>query len=133
MPRCGSRDKALGGERGSAAVDFVLIGGVLVLMCMSIVQLALVLHVRNTLIDAAGSGARYGTLADRGPSDARDRTVSLITSSLGPSYAREVAAEAVDSGPGRMLRVTVTSPLPAFGLLGPAQAMTVQGHAPLPR
>src|SRR3954465_1773510 len=121
------------GEEGSAAVDFVLIGAVLVLMCMSIVQLALVLHVRNTLIDAAGSGARYGTLADRNPEDARARTVSLITSSLGPAYARDVAVETVGSGSARMLRVAVAAPLPAFGLLGPAGVVRVEGHAPLPR
>ena len=46
-------------ERGSAVVDFVLVGGYDVL---AILQLTLVLHIRNTLIDAAASGARYGTL-----------------------------------------------------------------------
>jgi hypothetical protein len=106
---------------------------VLVLMCMSIVQLALVLHVRNTLIDAAGSGARYGTLADRGPADARARTVSLIESSLGPAYARDVETGTAGSGESRMLTVTVTSPLPAVGLLGPAGMLRIEGHAPLPR
>ncbi|NKX51542.1 pilus assembly protein [Arthrobacter deserti] len=120
-------------EQGSAPVDFVLIGAVLVLMCMSVVQLALVLHVRNTLTDAAGSGARYGTLADRGPADARARTESLIVSSLGSDYARDVAVARIGSGAGQMLRVTVSSPLPAFGLLGPAGVMRVQGHAPLQR
>ncbi|MCG2622686.1 pilus assembly protein [Arthrobacter sp. I2-34] len=122
-----------GGEAGSAAVDFVLIGAVAVLMCMSIVQLALVLHVRNTLIDAAGSGARYGTLADRNLEDAKARTVSLITSSLGPAYAREVAVGTVGSGGARMLQVSVAAPLPTFGLLGPAGMVRVEGHAPLPR
>lgn len=129
----GSGSAQAGGEEGSAAVDFVLIGAVLVLMCMSIVQLALVLHVRNTLIDAAGSGARYGTLADRDPEDARARTVSLITSSLGSAYARDVAVETVVSGGARMLQVAVAAPLPAFGLLGPDGVVRVEGHAPLPR
>ena len=57
-------------------VDFVLVGGLLTLFFLAIVQLTLVLHVRNTLIDAAASGARYGTLADRNAEDARDRTPS---------------------------------------------------------
>jgi len=129
----GSGDASAAGERGSAAVDFVLIGAVLVLISMSIVQLALVLHVRNTLIDAAGSGARYGTLADRSPADARARTVSLITSSLGPAYARDVSVRTVGSDGARMLQLAVAAPLPAFGLLGPAGVVRVQGHAPLPR
>ena len=52
-------------EQGSAVVDFVLVGGLLTMFFLAIIQLTLILHVRNTLIDAAASGARYGTLADR--------------------------------------------------------------------
>ena len=51
-------------------MDFVLIGALLTLLFLAIVQLTLILHVRNTLIDAAASGARYGTLADRNDGDA---------------------------------------------------------------
>ena len=65
-------------ERGSAVVDFVLVGALLTMFFLAIIQLALVLHVRNTLIDAAASGARYGTLADRSAADARQRTGELI-------------------------------------------------------
>lgn len=120
-------------ERGSAAVDFVLVGGVLTLIFVSIMQLALVLHVRNTLIDAAGSGARYGALADRGPEDARGRTVSLITGSLNAAYATDVQVEEIQRGGIRTLRVTVNAPLPAVGLVGPAGGLEVEGHAALSR
>jgi hypothetical protein len=120
-------------ERGSAAVDFVLVGGVLTLIFVSIMQLALVLHVRNTLIDAAGSGARYGALADRGPEDARGRTVSLITGSLNSAYATDIQVEEIHRGGIRTLRVTVNAPLPAVGLIGPAGGLEVQGHAALSR
>ncbi|NMR29959.1 TadE/TadG family type IV pilus assembly protein [Crystallibacter degradans] len=120
-------------ERGSAAVDFVLVGGVLTLIFVSIMQLALVLHVRNTLIDAAGSGARYGALADRGPEDARGRTVSLITGSLNSDYAADVQVEEIQRGGIRTLRVTVKAPLPAVGLVGPAGRLEVEGHAALSR
>ena len=68
-------------------VDFVLVGGLLTLFFLAIVQLTLVLHVRNTLIDAAASGARYGTLADRGAEDARDRTAQLIGVALNQEFA----------------------------------------------
>ena len=77
-------------ERGSAVVDFVLVGGLLTLFFLAIIQLTLVLHVRNTLIDAAASGARYGTLADRGAGDARDRTAQLIGVALNPEFATDV-------------------------------------------
>ena len=77
-------------ERGAAVVDFVLIGVLLTLLFLAIVQLTLVLHVRNTLIDAAASGARYGTLADRNDGDAKERTVQLITAALNADFARDV-------------------------------------------
>ena len=120
-------------ERGSASVDFVLVGGVLTLIFVSIMQLTLVLHVRNTLIDAAGSGARYGTLADRGAADARERTVALISAALTGDYAQDVHVEEVVRSGVRTLRVTVRAPLPALGLVGPRGALEVHGHAALPR
>ncbi|EMY34761.1 TadE-like family protein [Arthrobacter crystallopoietes BAB-32] len=119
-------------DRGSAAVDFVLVGGVLALIFVSVIQLALVLHVRNTLIDAAGAGARYGALADRDSADARARTQQLIDSTLNPSYSQNVRVDEVNHGGTRTLRITVTAPFPALGLFGPAGMLEVQGHAPLP-
>lgn len=128
-----SRNRKVSPERGSASVDFVLVGGVLTLIFVSIMQLTLILHVRNTLIDAAGSGARYGTLADRGAADAKGRTVSLISAALTDAYARDVHVEEVVRAGVRTLRVTVRAPMPALGLIGPQGALEVQGHAALPR
>jgi len=116
-------------ERGSAVADFVLVGGLLTLFFLAIVQLTLVLHVRNTLIDAAASGARYGTLADRGAEDARNRTAQLIGVALNQEFATDVTtAEATYQGV-RTLEVTVRAPLPVIGLIGPRAALEVKGHA----
>ena len=116
-------------ERGSAVVDFVLVGGLLTLFFLAIVQLTLILHVRNTLIDAAASGARYGTLADRGAGDAKDRTAHLIGVALNQEFATDVAtAEATYQGV-RTLEVTVRAPLPVIGLIGPRAVLEVKGHA----
>lgn len=116
-------------QRGSAVVDFVLIGGLLTMFFLAIIQLALILHVRNTLIDAAASGARYGTLADRNSEDARDRTAGLITTALNAEFSRDVrAGETVYQGV-RTLEVTVRAPLPIIGFVGPAAVLEVKGHA----
>ena len=116
-------------ERGSAVVDFVLVGGLLTLFFLAIVQLTLVLHVRNTLIDAAASGARYGTLADRGAADAKERTAQLIGVALNQEFATDVTtAEATYQGL-RTLEVTVRAPLPVIGLIGPRAVLEVKGHA----
>ena len=117
------------GERGAAVVDFVLVGGLLTLFFLAIIQLTLVLHVRNTLIDAAASGARYGTLADRNAADARARTAQLISVALSPGFANEVSTtETIYQGVAT-LEVTVRAPLPVIGLIGPRESLEVKGHA----
>jgi Flp pilus assembly protein TadG len=110
-------------------VDFVLIGSLVTLFFLAIVQLTLVLHVRNTLIDAAASGARYGTLADRNSADARDRTVQLITTALSSEFAGDVATSESTYQGIRTLEVTVRAPLPVVGFIGPRAFLEVKGHA----
>jgi Flp pilus assembly protein TadG len=118
-------------EEGAAVVDFALIGGLLTVIFIAIIQLTLVLHVRNTLIDAASSGARYGTLADRDPQDAVVRAEELIRGSLADSYGSDVSVRESTVGGVRTLEVVVRAPLPVIGLIGPAGVMEVHGHAAL--
>src|SRR5437870_660032 len=106
-PRAGSDS-----ERGSAVVDFVLVGGLLTAFFLAIIQLTLVLHVHNTLIDAAASGARYGTLADRTAEDAKNRTRSLIRSALNSDFAQDVSTSEAPFQGWRTLEVTVRAPFP---------------------
>lgn len=47
-----------------AVVDFVLVTVILVPLVLGIMQVALVLHVRNTLTSAASEGARYAATVD---------------------------------------------------------------------
>ena len=118
-------------ERGSAVTDFVMVGGLLTVLALAVVQLTLILHVRNVLVDAAASGARYGTLADRTPDDARQRASELITGSIGADYAGSVSVGQGDAAGVRTLEVRVVAPMPVIGLIGPAGTMEVAGHAPL--
>ncbi|MHA7274983.1 TadE/TadG family type IV pilus assembly protein [Arthrobacter sp. Hz1] len=125
--------KGTSSERGAAVVDFALIGGLLSVIFIAVIQLTLVLHVRNTLIDAASSGARYGTLADRSAGDAAQRTGSIISAALSDGYADDISVGEVSRDGLSMLVVTVRAPLPVIGLIGPAGALEVTGHAALPR
>ena len=54
-PPCAAREPT---DQGSAVVDFVLVMMILVPLFLGIIQLGLVLHVRNTLVAAARSN-RY--------------------------------------------------------------------------
>jgi Flp pilus assembly protein TadG len=116
-------------DRGSAVVDFVLVLVVVVPLFLGIAQLALVLHVRNTLASAASEGARYAATYDRGPEDGAVRTRAAIAGALSARFATGVHASttSVDGFPGVVVRVQAE--VPALGLWGPAVALSVDGHA----
>ena len=83
---------------------------------------------RNTLVDAAGEGARHGALVGRGPADAVDRTRGLIASSLADGLADDVTAGTRTVDGVQVVVVTVRAPLPVVGLAGP-RTLGVSGHA----
>ncbi|MGN6242319.1 MAG: TadE/TadG family type IV pilus assembly protein [Motilibacteraceae bacterium] len=116
-------------ERGSAVVEFVLVGVLLVALFLAIAQLALALHVRNTLVAAAAEGARYGANADREPADGAQRTRQIVSDALSASLVDDVQAdyEPVDGVTTVVVRVRATLPVIAF--LGPARALRVSAHA----
>lgn len=116
------------GDAGSAVVDFVLVGAFVTLVFVAVIQLAAVQHVRNTLIDCAAEGARFGALADRTPEQGAERTRELIAVSLSPRYAEDVAAGYREVMGLPTVEVTVRAPLPVIGLLGPSGALSVSGH-----
>ena len=120
-----------GTDRGSAVVEYVMVAGLVAMIFAATLQLALALHVRNTLIDAAAAGARYGTLGDRSPEDGVERTRRIVTGALGPRYAQDVVATTAAVGELRTLEITVVSPLPVVALFGPPDSLEVRGHAVL--
>lgn len=117
------------GERGSAVVDFVLVLVVLIPLVLGILQLALVLHVRNTLTSAASEGARYAATYDRAPADGVVATRREISTALAARFAQEVSAEPVSIHGAPGVRVTVRAVVPPLGLWGPGVPLTVRGHA----
>ena len=99
----------LGEESGSAVVDFVLVGVLVVVVSVALLQLVLGLHVRNVLTDAAGEGARRAALAD--------------------DYVDSVSVTRTQVQGVAVVEVEVGAPLPVLGLLGPRGTLTVTGHA----
>lgn len=116
-------------EAGSAVVDFVLVLVVLVPLFLGILQVALVLHVRNTLTSAASEGARYAATVDRPLEAGVARTRAQIDGAVAARFARDVTAtEAVLDGVP-VVRVDVVAEVPPLGLWGPAVRLAVSGHA----
>lgn len=116
-------------DRGSAIVEFTLVGVLLTVLFLALLQLGLALHVRNTLLAAAAEGARYAANADRDPDDGAAVTRTLIRQSLADTFAAGVTSgfETVDGVPTVYVQVETT--LPVVGLLGPSRGLRVRGHA----
>lgn len=120
----------LRGDRGSAAVEFVLVGSIVTLMFLALLQVGIAYHVRNVLAACVSEGARYGANADVASADAGAAHANeLIRQALGASYAH---ARAVSDGNDQdaMVAVTVTDRLPLLAWFLPAgPVVRATGHA----
>lgn len=116
-------------DTGSAAAEFVLVAALLTVLTLSVMQLALALHIRNTVLDAAAEGARSAALADSGLADGVGRTRDLISTALGPAYASDMTASYGDYRGRPAATITVRAPLPLIGLVGLDGGLEVAGHA----
>ena len=116
-------------ERGAAVVDFVLVLAVLVPLFLGVLQVGLVLHVRNTLTAAASEGARYAATVNGSPSAGAARTRSQIRGAVADRFAQRVTARqvSIEGVPG--VEVRVSAEVPPLGLWGPAVSLVVSGHA----
>lgn len=116
-------------EAGSAVVDFVLVLVLLLPLVMGVAQLALVLHVRNTLASAAAEGARFaavsGSSAQGGEAKARQQVAGAISDRF--VHRVEVRPAAVGGAPG--FEAVIEADVPVLGLGGPAVRLQVHGHA----
>ncbi|GAA4392641.1 TadE family protein [Brevibacterium sp. NPDC049920] len=127
-PRRGSRSAARP-DAGSAVAEFVMVSGLLSLVFVSVLQLCIAVHVRNTVTDSAVAGARQAALADQEPADGARLARALITAGIGDGYAQDVeVTESAVSGTN-IVTVTVTTPIPVLGLLGPQGVWELSGRA----
>lgn len=116
-------------EDGAAVVDFVLVMMLLVPLVLGITQVALVLHVRNTLASAASEGARAAAPLGATPEDGAVRTRTMIRQALADGYADNVSASWTTVSGIAGSEVVVHAQVPALGLFGPSVPLTVRGHA----
>ena len=118
-----------GDERGSAPAEFAMVGALLTILTLSVMQLGLALFIRNTVVDAAAEGARFGALADSSAEGGIARARDLITTALGPSYASDITAATGSYLGHPAMIVTVRTPLPLIGLVGIEDGLEVSGRA----
>ena len=116
-------------ELGSAVVDFVMVGALVITVFVALLQVTLGVYARNVLTDAAGDGARRAALVGGTEAEARQRVQVLSDAALRRGYVDTVTISRVPSGDLTIVEVTVTAPLPVLGLLGPGGTLRVTGHA----
>lgn len=116
-------------DRGSATVEFTLVSILLVLLTLGVMQVALVLHVKNTVSDAASEGARWAALADSSLEAGVERTGELIDTSVGSHYSERIQARYLTWRGQPAVEIVVRTRLPALGLWMPAVPLEVRGHA----
>jgi Flp pilus assembly protein TadG len=118
-----------GRDSGSAVVEFVLVSVLVVVLSLAVIQLGMALYIRNTLVSAAGEGARFAAAADRSPEDGVQHTRALINQTLPDSYADQVSAGYTVVDGVQTIEVEVRASLPVFGWLGPSEVLRITGHA----
>ncbi len=119
------------GAAGAAVVDFVLVTVLVVALFLLVLQVGLVLHVRNVLVSSAAEGARYAANADRTPGDGVARAKQAVAQALSPSLADRMTytpSETTLKG-AQVVEITVTGPLPVVFLPAGPLHLTVHGHA----
>ncbi|MFC7362581.1 TadE/TadG family type IV pilus assembly protein [Nocardioides astragali] len=124
MPR-----RARTGERGAAVVDFVFVLLVLLPLVLGILQLALVLHVRNTLASAAAEGARHAAVAGSSAPAGQAKVQELINGALSQDFVRSVSVRPAVVGGAAGYEAVVEADVTVLGLGGPGVHVRVEGHA----
>jgi len=116
-------------ERGSAVVDFVLVMMLLIPLVLGILQVALTLHVRNTLTAAASEGARASARLDATAADGSARARDMIRTTLADRFADDISVSysTIEGVPA--VSVVARASVPVLGLFGPSVDLTVRGHA----
>ena len=109
----------------------MLISVLLTALFLALVQLCIILYVRNVLVSSAAQGARYGANADLKASDGITKTTTLIDTGLpGSIHPTVTGLDPVAGADPAWVEVDVTARIPIFGFLTPAgMTMTVSGHA----
>ncbi len=117
-------------ERGSSPVEFLLVGTLLTLLTLAVLQLALVVYVRNVVHDAAVEGAYVAALADTSLEEGVERSRDVITRAVGASYAADVAVREEGAAGRQTVVVRIRTTFPLVGLIGIPSAIDVEGRAP---
>ena len=115
-------------EDGAAAVEFVLVSVVALVLALGVAQLGLFLWERNALLGSVSEGARVAATEGRGVADGRRVATELLRPSAGTRVASAVPIEGTETGGLVVLRAEGTLPSFVPGVPGLPVRITAQMH-----
>jgi len=129
----GTHERADEGERGSAVVDFVLVGVLVVALLLAVLQVAVYVHLRNVIVASAQQGARYAANADVPVEAGAGRTLEIVGQATSARTAAGLACESVQEVDGTGLTLIVVrcaGEVPSlFAPLGDLLPLSATGRA----
>ena len=122
-----------GRERGSAVVDFVLVGVLVVALLLAVLQVAVYVHVRNVVVASAQEGARYAANADVPAEAGAARALEIVgraTSARTAAGLSCTSVQEVDDSGLTLVVVRCSGAVPSlFAALGDLLPLSVTGRA----
>ena len=120
-------------ERGSAVVDFVLVGVLVVGLLLAVLQVAVYVHLRNVVVASAQEGARYAANADVPAGAGADRTLEVVSRATSARTAAGLTCasdQEVDGSGLTLVVVRCTGAVPTvFAALGGLLPLEATGRA----
>ncbi len=120
----------LRGDRGSSAVEFLLVGLLLTALTLGVLQFALTVYLRNVVHDAAVEGAFHAALADVDVREGATRAVAVVERAIGDGYVVAASAALVGAEGQEEVEVSVSATLPLVGIFGVPAGWEVTARAP---
>jgi Flp pilus assembly protein TadG len=120
-------------EQGSAVVDFVLVGVLVVALLLAVLQVAVYVHVRNVVVASAQEGARYAANADVPAAAGAARTLEVVGRATSAQTAAGLSCtsqQEVDGSGLTLVVVRCTGAVPSiFAALGELLPLEATGRA----
>lgn len=116
-------------DRGSAPVEFVLVGVLLVAVTLAALQVGFVAHIRSVAIDSVIAGAAHAALADTTDAAGVERARELIGRGIANGLIEDVSAGSTTVRGSEVVVVTATLAIPAIGPWLSVATVNVSGRA----
>ena len=100
-------------DDGAIVAESAMIIALVTLLCGTILQMGVIIHTKNTLIDVASAGARHAALADRNLADGQARTAMLLAEAIPNSGNAHI--QVAREPDGERITVTVSHRVPILG------------------